>query len=231
MHKVTSMNKIAELTRLAEVRGTLAAFIDGGLLNMDVNDTEGFNKLACDVSAAFGDSMDYTVEDVLCKTAEILGAAPQEKTAEEDVQFALGGLMLSKLAGEMSDEEFGSAVNGLLKEASFFKEKSKMQQVGEAISDKMDDLKEGAIAAGKKVRENISDKMDDLKDATDDAVKTTRKKLKAVKKDTAKAVRTGAKKTVEFAAKNKKGLAAGAAGAAGLTAAGLAAYSKMRGGD
>lgn len=109
------MNKIAAAVREAEVRGALAAFIDGGL--MESLEQASFDKLASDVAGMLEDG--YTVEDIATCAGQCLNPeASQEKTAAEAVQFAMGGLLMNKIAGVITDEQFAEAVESLLKEAA-----------------------------------------------------------------------------------------------------------------
>lgn len=107
--------KIAELTKQAEVNGVLAGLVDSGLIEVDT--AEDFDKLAELVAGELDG--EYTMEDVMAKTAEVidaLGAVDEDGLDKEAGEFgdidetallaAYGELTLLKEAGEISEEEF-----------------------------------------------------------------------------------------------------------------------------
>lgn len=99
-----SMNKFAAMAKEAEVRGVLAAFIDGGL--MKIASAEEFDALSADVADNLGDT--YTIDDVAQVTNALLSG--NTKTAEEcdhtARMAALGELLTMKVAGEIDETTF-----------------------------------------------------------------------------------------------------------------------------
>lgn len=124
------MQKFAHLVKTAEIRGVMAYLVDSEMVK--VASEEDFDALVNEVADAIGDEQ-YDLNTVLNKTAEIIEgsqekepAQKEEKTAEtqelskEDVEREIGKLTMSKMAGEISDEEFE-------------KEASRIQQARQAV--------------------------------------------------------------------------------------------------
>ena len=113
------MNKIAELVKEAEVRGVLAALVDGG--HLKVASQEEFDALTEVVSASI-DGYDHDLNTVLSKTAEVIeylengdfekeaGEAEIDETA---VMAAFGELSMMKMAGQIDEEAFAKEANKL----------------------------------------------------------------------------------------------------------------------
>lgn len=107
-------DKFAEEAKEAEVRGVLAAFIDSGM--MKVASSDDFDMLSAVVADNLGDT--YTIDDVAEVTDAVLDDG-FEKTAEvDDYLYAIGDAYLTKLAEDISDEEFEDYADELVKEAA-----------------------------------------------------------------------------------------------------------------
>ena len=110
------MNKSAHLVKTAEIRGVMACLVDSEMVKVACE--EDFDALVNKVADAIGDEQ-YDLNTVLNKTGEIIEGSQQE-LSKEDVEREMGKLTMSKMAGEISDEEFE-------------KEASRIQQARQAV--------------------------------------------------------------------------------------------------
>ena len=111
--------------RESEIRGVLAAMVDGGLIEIDT--PENFSKVAAevnyrtpgdyDIDTIFGvvDGLLQEVESGQTKTAEVEDVA--EAPEADNFLSALGSLTLTKVAGQISEADFDKAVLAICKEA------------------------------------------------------------------------------------------------------------------
>lgn len=144
------MNKIAQI-RNQEIRGTVAALVDAGLVKCASN--EEFDVIANAVNEKLANNA-YDLADIVEATSLVV-EGPAVKTAEEaPVMYkeaalqhesncfaALGELLLMKTAGQISDEDFVSEADFLMKAAA------EAAGINEAISELPEEVQEAVLEA------------------------------------------------------------------------------------
>ena len=112
------MPNTADIVRSLEVRGSLAAMGDLGLIKCASSEEE-INDLTEKVASVIPE-YGYTTEDIL-DAATYFTSGGYEKTASEqyesDIKEALGELLLMKVAGDIDTETFQQEADPLVKEA------------------------------------------------------------------------------------------------------------------
>lgn len=131
------MPNTADIVRSLEVRGSLAAMGDLGLIKCASSEEE-INDLTEKVASVIPE-YGYTTEDIL-NAATYFTSGGYEKTASEqyesDIKEALGELLLMKVAGDIDTETFQQEADPLVKEAISLKGVSRgLKRMGLALQD------------------------------------------------------------------------------------------------
>ncbi len=107
------MEKLAHLVKEAEVRGVLAGLVDGGLLK--VASLEELEMLTQAVASSI-EGYDYSLEDVLEKTAAVLKVAEEDEANAQDeptIEDVFNDLTELHSSGKIDDETYEAALHEL----------------------------------------------------------------------------------------------------------------------
>jgi len=144
------MNFTADQVKEQEIRGSIAAFCDAGLVK--VANEEGFNMLCDAVFEKVAD--DYDLNSIATAVDEVIneasGAQEMQKKASDELALkaAVGELALMKLAGKLDDNAFVAEVGSVMKEAGLVDSQEKK-------AEEMKALPEGKKSLGRKVLDTV----------------------------------------------------------------------------